>query len=101
MKLVDTEFELFGSKWKLLFVDSIGNDKDSPLYGEADSCSKIVKIARTINGIAIPEDEMKITLLHELFYVILGTGQYIEYNNDEPLVEWLARCVWSLKTILV
>lgn len=40
---------------------------------------------------------MKLTFLHELMHVILSTGQYNNCNNDEPLVEWLARCIYSLK----
>ena len=43
------------------------------------------------------ENEILITLYHEIIHAILLTGQYINSSNDEPLVEWLARCILSLK----
>lgn len=35
--------------------------------------------------------------LHELIHAILGTGMYGEVSGDEPMVEWLARSIYSLR----
>jgi len=42
------------------------------------------------------KSETKITLLHELLHAILDEGQYFAQSEDEPMVEWLARCLKSL-----
>lgn len=42
------------------------------------------------------KSDAKITLLHELIHAILDEGQYSNASNDEPMVEWLARCLKSL-----
>lgn len=43
------------------------------------------------------KSEAKITLIHELIHAILDEGQYHGSSADEPMVEWLARCLKSLK----
>lgn len=42
------------------------------------------------------KSDAKITLIHELIHAILDEGQYGNASNDEPMVEWLARCLKSL-----
>jgi len=44
----------------------------------------------------MPDEEIQITKLHELIHCILGTGMYGEASSDEPMVEWLARSIYSL-----
>lgn len=36
-------------------------------------------------------------MLHEIVHSIFQTGQYMSCDNDEPLVEWTARCLKALK----
>jgi len=36
------------------------------------------------------------TLLHEINHAIFTSGQYLDSNADEPLVEWVARCYCSI-----
>jgi hypothetical protein len=47
-------------------------------------------------GNDLPSNEIEISILHELIHSILRTGQYINTNNDEPMVEFLARSLYSL-----
>lgn len=67
------------------------------LSGETDFTSRTIKI-RVLDkeGHPIPRQESEICLLHELFHVILTEGQYLSCSDDEPLVEWLARCTKHL-----
>ena len=46
---------------------------------------------------SLSEKTIKLTLLHEIMHAICGTGQYNDYSNDEPFIEWLANCIYSLK----
>lgn len=95
----DRRFNIFGTKYSLRYKDSINaDDPDRFTWGDTDGRIHQVQIAtKDINGKAIDEDELDITLLHELFHAILSEGQYKSCSEDEPLVEWLARCTHSLK----
>lgn len=89
---------IFGTKYKIQYVDKVYDTENNWIYGLTDPESKIIKIS-TINDKDKPiqKEEIELTLHHEVFHAILMSGQYMGYNNDEPLVEWLARCIYSLK----
>ena len=90
--------KIFNSTYKLLYVNEIeSEDPDRTIMGETDGNLKTIKI-RLLNkeGKPVPEKELEITLLHELFHAILDEGQYLNNSMDEPLVEWLARCTKHL-----
>ena len=95
----DRKFNLFGTTYKLVFTDKIENDDpDRFTWGDTDGRVHIIRIAtKDINGKSISEDELDITIKHELMHVIFGEGQYSSCNTDEPLVEWCARCLHSFK----
>lgn len=92
------EFEIFGSKWDVEYVDVIPTDDPNAfVFGKTWYSTRVIQIAKKDQeGNKIPADELKLTFLHELFHAILGTGQYNGYSQDEPHVEWLARCAYSL-----
>lgn len=90
--------KIFNSTYKLLYVNEIeSEDPDRTAMGVTDGNLKTIKI-RLLNreGKPVPEKELEITLLHELFHAILDEGQYLNNSMDEPLVEWLARCTKHL-----
>lgn len=92
------EFEIFGSKWAIEYVDIIPADEPNAfVFGKTWYSTRTIQIAKKDqDGNKIPPEELKMTLFHELFHAILGTGQYNVYSQDEPHVEWLARCAYSL-----
>ena len=47
------------------------------------------------NGLNLTPRTINITLLHELVHAIFASGMYQE-TQDEPLVEWVAKCIYSL-----
>ena len=59
--------------------------------------SKIKIATKTTDGKSLSEKTIKLTLLHEIMHAICGTGQYNAYSEDEPFIEWLANCIYSLK----
>ena len=68
------------------------------IYGRVDTSSKEIQVSiKLSNGKDVQENEILITLYHEIIHAILLTGQYMKSSEDEPLVEWLARCILSLK----
>lgn len=83
--------DIFGSKWKLMFVDEIEIDDEAPVDGLTDSTNRIISVC-----LKQPDNEVQITLLHELIHAMLNTGQYLNTSKDEPMVEFLARSFYSL-----
>ena len=98
MELKNKSFNIFGTKYRIKFVDNVLDGESNWVYGKTDSSSKEIQISTKLsNGKDIQENEILITLYHEIIHAIFSAGQYMNSNNDEPLVEWLARCILSLK----
>ena len=98
MELKNKSFNIFGSKYRIKFVDNVLNEEGDWTYGKIDIHSKEIQVSiKLSNGKDMQENEILITLYHEIIHAILSAGQYINSCNDEPLVEWLARCILSLK----
>ena len=97
--LKDSRFNLFGTKYKMRFMDTVpSDDPDRFTWGDTDGRTHVVRIAtKDVKGKDIDDDEVEITKFHELMHVIFSEGQYSSCNSDEPLVEWCARCLHSLK----
>lgn len=98
MKYKNRTIKIFNSTYKILYVDNIETDNpDRTTMGETDFNLKTIKI-RYLNreGKPASRQEMELCLLHELFHAILAEGQYLHSTDDEPFVEWLARCTKHL-----
>lgn len=98
MKYKDTKFDIFGTEWSIKYIDKIDQESnDTFCLGRTNYSDHTILISKkNLEGDNITNSEIKITLLHEIVHAILGTGQYNTASNDEPLVEWLARCIKSL-----
>ena len=94
-KLHNKKIDIFGTKYTIKIVDRI--EDDNIIYdGSTYHDSHIIKIAKYVNNNKISNEEMTRTLLHEINHAIFTAGQYFNSNDDEPLVEWIARCYHSL-----
>ena len=68
------------------------------IFGRAYSeNNKILIATKDSKGNILPETTIKLTVLHEIMHAILIAGQYNSCSDDEPLVEWLANCIYSIK----
>lgn len=92
------KFDLFGSKYTIEYIDKIETEDDNVFrFGTTNSAAQRITLARlNYDGDPIDKDSAKITLIHELIHAILDEGQYLNASADEPMVEWLARCIKSL-----
>lgn len=89
---------LFGSTWIIQFVDEVVDENDKWLFGETGSPSRVMAIGtKKPDGSKLSKDGIGLTVLHEIVHSIFQTGQYMGCDNDEPLVEWTARCLKNLK----
>lgn len=88
---------IFGSKYRIKYVDKVYDENNNWIYGKVNIANKEILISTLLhNDKPVQEEEIEISLYHELYHAILMTGQYMSCNDDEPLVEWLARCTYSL-----
>ena len=94
-KLHNKKIDLFGTKYTIKLVDKL-EDGHSRYDGMTHHDSLIIEIARYIGDAKVSNEEMIRSLLHEINHAIFASGQYLQTNDDEPLVEWLARCMYSL-----
>lgn len=91
-------YNLFGTIWEIHFVDQVLNEKKDWVWGETIFSERRINIStKNTNGDKIPKNEIDLTILHEIVHTIFQSGQYSVCNNDEPLVEWTARCIKTLK----
>lgn len=91
MEYKDRTIDIFGSKWKLKFVDKIDLEDDSNPDGITDANKRLIAVSTNQS-----DNEVMITLLHELIHAILNTGQYLNSSQNEPMVEFVARSLYSL-----
>lgn len=98
-KRKNISFNLFGTKWTIKFVDMIPVDEDGAFkFGCCNLVKKQIQVAtKDPFGDPIMEREIQLTTLHEIVHAIFSDGSYLESNADEPLVEWVAKCLLSLK----
>ena len=92
------EFDLLGVKYTIQYVDKIDTgDEHIFRFGSTNLAAHKITLARlNYEGQPMDKSDAKIALLHELIHAILDEGQYSNASNDEPMVEWLARCLKSL-----
>ena len=93
----DIKFKIFGSNWTIKFKDKVfitTDDGQQYALGLADPGKRVLWISTECeDGTDIPLSEVRLTVLHEMIHAYFVTGQYLSCHQDEPLVEWLARCI--------
>ena len=97
----DFYFKIFNSMWTVSFVDKIPleefEENEGLLFGRTYSeNNKILIATKNSKGTILPETTIKLTVLHEIMHAILIAGQYNSCSDDEPPVEWVANCIYSL-----
>ncbi len=90
------KINIFGTNYKVKEVEEL-NKEGYATFGEANNIKREIVIASSLSGVKQPESVKELTLMHEIVHCILMEGQYLSVNADEPLVEWIAKCLVSLK----
>lgn len=94
------KFNLFGKKYTIEYVDELkplNDDDNSVTYGITCHPECTIQVAKKVKGKAIDKEDVEITRLHEIMHAIFDAGDYHSCNDDEPLVQWCARCLYALK----
>ena len=98
--MTDFYFTIFNTTWTVSFIDNFKNETKEGEFKFGDTNYELNKIriaTKTKEGQLLAEKTIKLTVLHEIMHAICGTGQYNAYSEDEPCIEWLAKCIYSLK----
>lgn len=94
-------FTLFKEPWTINFYDNVdqeGAEDGSYVDGWCWSEEHKIDIAtKTKKGKPKSARDVELVKLHELVHCILGSGSYFQSNSDEPMVEWIAKCLLDLK----
>ena len=98
--MTDFYFTIFNTTWTVSFIDNFKNETKEGEFKFGDTNYELNRIriaTKTKEGQLLAEKTIKLTVLHEIMHAICGTGQYNAYSEDEPFIEWLANCIYSLK----
>ena len=98
--MTDFYFTIFNTTWTVSFIDNFKNEtkEEEFKFGDTNYELNRIRIAtKTKEGQLLAEKTIKLTVLHEIMHAICGTGQYNAYSEDDPFIEWLANCIYSLK----
>ena len=90
-------FDIFGENYKVIFKDSVDFDGCDFAWGTSDAVYKQIEVAENYpNGDKINKEEIIRTIIHELLHMILDEGMYWEEGKNEPLVEWMSKCLYDI-----
>ena len=98
--MTDFYFKIFNSTWTVTFIDSFKEETKEGEFKFGDTNYELNRIriaTKTKEGQPLAEKTIKLTVLHEIIHAICGVGQYNAYSEDEPFIEWLANCIYSIK----
>lgn len=89
---------IFGTTYTIEYVDKIETDNPGIWrFSETDTASHTIQVCTKLyNGLPINKEEMNENLIHEIIHAILDEGMYFSESSNEPLVEWLSRCIYSI-----
>lgn len=81
---IPKQFKFAGITFNVELVDSIHNEDDSYDYGQFDSNTNIIKIAKTIYDEKVSEQTMLSTYFHELAHAI---NYYYDNGSSESFAQ--------------
>lgn len=91
--------KIFNTTYTIKYIDKIENNENKFVFGRTNGIDKHIYIAtKSDNNKKLSNIEIKTTLYHELIHAILSEGAYGKESDNEPLVEWIAKCLVQLNT---
>ena len=93
----DFDIEFFGEKIHVKFVNKV-IDKGVWCFGmcDDDDNSTILVSLYTKKNKPVSDNAIKVTIIHEMFHIIMNSGQFQRYSQNEPFVEWMAKSTYEI-----
>ncbi len=92
------EFNVFNTKYDVEFREEpLPLENGNYESGVCRSAESLIAISHNdINKKPLSKQEYEKDTMHEIIHAILNEGGYNNSSDDEPLVEWLARCMYDI-----
>ena len=92
------EFKVFNTKYDVAFGEEpLKLENGDYEYGICHSAGTNISVSQNdIDKKPLDKQDYEKNAMHEIVHAILGEGGYINTSDDEPLVEWLARCMYDI-----
>lgn len=88
MVTIPKQFSLFGETYKVKKLVKI--DKEDS-WGEHDPIKNIIKIKKSLN-----QEQQEVVFLHEILHAVLSNLGYEKLNEDEVLVDTMAKALHQI-----
>lgn len=89
--------DVFGTKYKIKYIPKAIEKDNFILSGECDFDNGLITIAlANKEGKLYSPEEIRKNAIHEVLHAICSEGQYFDINDNEPFIEWCARCINNL-----
>ena len=98
MELKNRKIKIGNSTWKVKILDKVNKDEENYWLGSSNSLYKTIEVSTKYPDNTDLEYITKLeTYYHEIIHSIFSEGQYFDEEKNEPLVEWVAKCLAQLK----
>ena len=98
MELKSRRIKIGNSVWKVKLKDKVKGDNDEYWLGASNALYKTIEITTKYPDNTDLDYINKLeTYYHELMHSIFSESQCLHEKEDEPLVEWCAKCLAQLK----
>ena len=98
MELKSRRIKIGNSVWKVKWKDKVKGDNDEYWLGASNLLYKVIEVSTKYPNDKDIEYTTKLeTYYHEIIPSIFSEGQYLDEEKNEPLVEWVAKCLAQLK----
>ena len=98
MELKNRKIKIGNSTWKVKILDKVNKDEENYWLGSSNSLYKTIEVSTKYPDNTDLEYITKLeTYYHEIIHSIFSEGQYLDEEKNEPLVEWVAKCLAQLK----
>ena len=94
------KYKLLNQKIIVSYIDKDTKEDESWIFGHTHFSKNEAHVfisTKYEDDTEIPEDEIQLTLRHEIFHVLFYTLYYVDLGDDEHIVEWLAQAWTTLK----
>lgn len=94
------KYKLLNQKIIVSYIDKDIKEDGSWIFGHTHFSKNEAHVfisTKYEDDTEIPEDEIQLTLRHEIFHVLFYTLYYVDLGDDEHIVEWLAQAWTTLK----
>ena len=96
-KRLKYKIDIFGDTYTVTFKDKVYNSDGKWVFGETCTDKFTIDIStHTEDNVALSNEQIRITLLHEIAHALCFAGCYIGYGEDEPFIEFVAKSLNSL-----